>query len=146
MARVGSNVIAIRVTAASTTASFHNISDYVREISGLNVEAMLTESHTFGDSWVEQTYVGVAQIGDITISGFHDDSSGAASSNSPHALFGTIAALGSERVVKLNLGTTNEYPKFDVLIKSYSRTPSVGELTGYEVVLSPTGAMTYVTT
>lgn len=146
MARVGSNVIAIRVTTASSTGSFHNISDYVREISGLNVEAMLTESHAFGDAWVEQSYVGVNQIADITLSGFHDDSSGAATSNSPHALFGAIAALGTERVVKLNLGTTNEYPKFDVLIQSYSRTPAVGELTAFEVVLRPTGAMTYVTT
>jgi len=135
--------IEIYVTTASSTGAFHNISPFVRGFSpGINIEAILQESHTFGDSWVEQSKVGIYRMADITISGFYDD----VAASGPHAIFGALAALGAERVIKLDLGTTNEYPKVDVIIKEYHRMPSLGELTGYEVVLAPTGAVTYGTT
>ena len=142
MALQNGTVVEIYVTTASSTGAFHNIAGYVRSISGLNIEAMLQETHGFGDAWVEQSYVGMRRVDDITIGGFYDD----VAASGPHAIFGALATLGAERVIKLDLGTTNEYPKVDVIVKNYRRMPSIGEMTGYEVVLAPTGAVTYGTT
>ena len=142
MAKVGSNVVNIKVTTASSTGAYHDIRDYVRTISGLNVQALTQESEAFGDSWKEHLYTGMNGVDDITLGGYYDD----VAASGPHAIFGAIAVLGAERVIKLNLGTTNEYPKVDVIVAQYNRTPTVGELTGFELVLRPTGALTYATT
>ena len=139
MALQNGTVIEIYVTTASSTGAFHNIAPFVRSISGLNIEAMLQETHGFGESWVEQSYVGMRRVDDITIGGYYDD----VAASGPHAIFGALAALGAERVIKFDFGTTNEYPKVDVVVKNYRRTGTVGEFTGYEVVLAPTGAVTY---
>ena len=143
MARYGSNVVGIKVTTSSSTGSYQDISQSVRELTGFpNPEAMLQPGETFGDTWNEQLYVGMNRQSDFTIRAYYDD----AGSTSPHAIFGAIATLGAERAIKVNMGTTNEYPKTRFLVKSYSRLPRVGELTGVEIVCAPTGALTYATT
>ena len=142
MAILGSNVFGVKVTSTSTTASYNDISNYVTAFSGWITEAILQESEAFGDSWQEQLYTGVNRMSDITLDTFYDD----AANTSPVALFGTLAQLGGERSVKLNIGTTNAYPKFDVLIKSVERLPKRAELTGFRVVLAPTGAAVLATT
>lgn len=142
MARVGSDVLQIQVTTTSATASFRDITQQVTEMDGFMIEAILEESHTFGDSWTEQSFVGVRRIGDITIRGFYDDDT----STGTFGIFGNATDAGAERVMKLDTGTTNVYPKFDFIVKSYTRQPSIGELTKFELVLAPTGALTVVTT
>ena len=142
MAKLGSNVVQIKVTSTSTTGSYNDISDYVREFSGLNTEAILQPSHAFADSWEEVLYTGINKVADITLKGYYDD----VAATGPHALFGTLSMLGGERSMKLNFGTTNTYPKFDFLIKGYNRMPKVGELTGFEIICAVTGAVTLVTT
>lgn len=142
MARLGSDVLAIRVTTTSATASFRDITQQVTEIDGLTIEAILEESQTFGDAWTEQSFVGVRRIGDITIRGFYDDDT----STGTFGIFGNATDPGAERVLKLNIGTTNSYPKLDFIVKSYARMPSIGELTKFELVIAPTGALTVVTT
>ena len=142
MARVGSDVVGIKATTVSSTAAFRDISQQVTDISGFMIEAILQETHTFGDTWTENSFVGVRRVGDITISGFYDDDT----STGVGGIFANATDVGAERVFKLNTGTTNAYPKFDGIVKSFTRTPSVGALTGFELVLSPTGALTVVTT
>ena len=142
MARVGSDVLAVKVTTASATGSYQDISQSVTEIDGFMVEAILEESHTFGDAWTEQSFVGVRRVGDITIRGFYDD----AASSGNATIFGNASDPGAERVLKLNVGTADKYPKCDVIVKSYTRQPAVGELTKFELVLAPTGAFTLATT
>lgn len=142
MARVGSDVLQIQVTTVSSTAAFRDITQQVTEIDGFMIEAILEETHTFGDSWTEQSFVGVRRIGDITIRGFYDDDT----STGTFGIFGNATDAGAERVMKLDTGTTNVYPKFDFIVKSYTRQPSIGELTKFELVLAPTGALTVVTT
>lgn len=142
MARLGSDVLAIRVTTTSATASFRDITQQVTEIDGLTIEAILEESHTLGDAFTEQSFVGVRRIADITIRGFYDDDT----STGTFGIFGNATDAGAERVLKLNIGTTNSYPKLDFIVKSYSRMPSIGELTKFELVIAPTGALTVVTT
>lgn len=142
MAKVGQADFRLLVTTASATSAFHDISDYVTEFSGLNIEAILQQSDAFGDSWQESLYTGIRKTGDITVKGFYDD----VAASGPHAIFGALTALGNERVFKMKFGTTNEYPKVDVIIKSYARMPRRAELTGYELVVVPTGAVTNGTT
>lgn len=136
------NAFVIQVTSSSSTGAFHNISDYITDFSGLNIEAILEESHAVGDSWREVLYTGFRQANEITMGGFYDD----AAASGPHALFGQATDLGAERVMKLNFGTTNAYPKFDYIIRSYNRTPTRGQLTRFEAVLAISGAITVVTT
>lgn len=142
MARVGSDVLQVQVTTISSTASFRDITQQITEIDGYMLEAILEEVHTFGDSWTEQGFVGVRRIGDMTIRGFYDDDT----STGTNGIFGNATAVGDERVMKLDVGTTNAYPKFDFIVKSYTRQPSIGELTKFELVIAPTGAPTVVTT
>lgn len=142
MARVGPDVVKVQVTTVSSTGAFRDITQQVQEISGLMVEAMLQDARAFSDSWGEQAFVGVRTIGDITLSGIYDDDT----STGVGGIFANATDVGAERVLKLNLGTTNLYPKLDFLVKSFARTPDRGTLTGWSAVLVPTGALTVVTT
>ena len=142
MAYTGADVVGIKVTTVSATTAYHDISQYIQDFSGLKTEAFLHESHAFGDAWKEQKFSGFSMADDITLSGFYEDTA----ATGPHAIFGTLSMLGAERNIKLNWGTTNAYNKVDVIIRSYSRIPTRGELTKFEVVLAPTGAVTLVTT
>ena len=142
MARLGSDVLQVQVTTISSTAAFRDISQQITEIDGLMIEAILEEVHTFGDSWTEQGFVGVRRIGDMTIRGFYDDDT----STGTNGIFGNATDAGAERVMKFDVGTTNAYPKFDFIVKSYTRQPAIGELTKFELVIAPTGALTVVTT
>ena len=141
MAKLGADVFAIKITSSSSTGSYNDISQYVTDFSGLNIEAVLQESHTFGDAWKEQLYTGFKMGADITMKGFYDD----VAATGPNALLG-FTNLGGERVIKLNVGTTNAYPKMDVLIKSYDTLPKRGSLTEFQSVLTITGAITIATT
>ena len=142
MARVGSDVMAVLITSASATSAFHDISPFVTEINGFMIEAMLEEITSFSDAWPRQGYTGIRSVGEITLSGPYDD----VAASGPHALLGGLAQLGTERVLKLKFGTTNEYPKVDVLIKSYARDPERKALSKFTAVLAPTGAVTIGTT
>ena len=141
MAKVGPDVFKFTITSSSSTGTFNDISNYITEFSGLNIEAVLQESHAFGDSWKEQLYTGFRMAADITVKGFYDD----VAATGPNALLGQ-ANIGGERVIKLNVGTTNSYPKMDVLVKSYDTLPKRGQLTEFSCVLAVTGAITFVTT
>lgn len=142
MAKTGWDVLKFQVTSVSATTTFHDISQYITDWSGLEILAELQESHALGDAWAEQAYANFRRMSPITFGGFYDD----VAASGPHALFGNATDLGAERVAKLNFGTTNAYPKFDFLIRRYTRKPNRGQLTGYEVEILPTGAITVVTT
>ena len=142
MARYGQPNFSFLISTVSTTAAYQDLSDHVLEFSGLDIEALLQQSDGFGDSWREQLYTGMRQVADLTINCFYEDTA----ATGPHAVFGGLTALGAERQVKLKFGTTNEYPKFKVVIKNYARLPKRGELTGSQLVLAVTGAVTNGTT
>ena len=124
----------VRITSASATGAFHDISQYITGINGFNVEALTQETHAMGDSFPEHTWVGVKKIDDITLDGFHDD----AAATGPNALLG-YANLGLERVLKIYVSTAESY-KFDVIVAKYNLMPKRNELTPFQSVLRPTGA------
>lgn len=101
-------------------------------INGAEIEAILQQSDSFGDDWVEQLFVGVKRMEPITLEGFYDDEAGG-----PNALFGG-AAIGSTEEVVITWGSTKT-TTFDAIVTRYARTPSRGELTRYSVTLTPTG-------
>jgi hypothetical protein len=131
MAKTDFSLTGFKVTTVSATTAYHDLSQYITE-----------ESHAMGDAWVEHLYTGMRRVTPITIGGFYDD----VGASGPHAIFGQATDIGAERNVKLNLGTTNAYPKFDVIVKRYTRKPVRGVLTKFEVELLPTGAVTVVAT
>lgn len=127
-------------TGADTIISFDapdtslkDISAYVTDISGISIEAVLEETHTFGDSWVESMAAGLRKVGDITISGFYND----AGVDGPDFLFVTPGNTVT-KTLKVLFGAA-KYFQAETIIKSYTRTPIKGGLTKYSVVLTVTG-------
>lgn len=132
MAQYGSDDVAIVFdNSAGTTV---NITQSILSVSGIDVEAILEETHTFGDSWVEQTAVGLNRMGDITVQGNYDDDA----DTGFNFMFKNI---GETRTFAITYGGT-KITTVETLIKNYRRMPSRGALTKAEAVLSPTGAPT----
>ena len=143
MARVDATVVSITCTTVSTTGSYRDITQQCLEMTpGIMHEAILQETHTFGDAWTEQGFTGLRRLGEITFRGFYDDDT----STGVAGIFGNTTDVGAERVFKIKTGTTNLYPKFDCIVRSFTRNPKVGELTPFELVVAPTGALTFATT
>lgn len=139
MAYYGSDDVTIVMD--STAGTTVDVTQSIQEINGLDVEAMLEESHTFGDSWVEQLFTGVRKMGDITVKGNYDD----AASTSFDVIFNdpgnTKTANTTTRTFQIKYGGTKT-TTVEVWIKNYRRLPSRGALTKAEAVLVPSGAVT----
>lgn len=151
MPRRGPDVFQIKVTTASATGSFRDISQQVEDFSGFDVEAILELVHSFGDTYEESANVGVNRIATVTLGGPLDDDT----TTGINQIFGNSSDLGAERVLRLNFNSavagaaataspTNV--KMDVLPQSYRRRAARGALTRYELVLQPTGTFSVVTT
>jgi hypothetical protein len=131
VAKYGSSSLVIEFDNSGGTLV--DITQHVTGINGINIEAILEEGTTYGDSWVEQLFTGVKQVPDITIDGFYDDTA----STGPNALFNDV---GATRTLKLTFGGSNT-ATVETVIKSYARNPVRKELTKYQAVLAPTGAV-----
>lgn len=142
MARTDFTVTKFQVTTVSATAAYHDLGPYITEFNGLEILAETEETHGMGAGWVAHGPTGLKRVSPITISGFYDD----VAASGPHAIFGQTTDIGAERNIKINFGTTDAYPKVDVIVKRYSRRPVRGELTKFEVELLPTGTYSVVTT
>ena len=137
MGKFGSASVKISLTSASNTTTLHDISQYVDEFNGVEIEALLQNSHAFGDAWEESLHVGVSKINPLTLSGFYDD----AAATGPHALFGQTSQLGKKRTVEVDFGASDIVAS-TVVISKYARSAKRGELTRYQVELQPSGAPT----
>lgn len=133
MAKYGSDDIVLEFDSTEG-GSLSAITQYITGINGINIEALLEEGTTFGDSWVEQLFTGIKQMGDITLDGQYDDTA----STGPNVVF---IGIGQTRTFKITYGSTKT-TSVETIIKSYNRTPVRKELTKFQVVLSPTGAPT----
>ncbi len=109
---------------------------YIREISGVKVSAILTDSHSFGDTWHESLAVGVSKVDDITLKGFYDDTA----STGPNVIFNAVGNT-TTRTLKVTWGSTKT-TTVETIIISYERLGKLDDLTAFEVVLRPTGAVT----
>lgn len=137
MAKYGSNSLVVEFDNSGGT--LQNMTQYVTSINGIDIEAVLEESHTFGDQWFESLATGLRKVNDVVIGGFYDDTA----STGPDVIFGAVADLPSvaSRTLKLTWGSTKT-TSVETLILKYTRKPVKNELTKFEVTLRPTGAVT----
>jgi hypothetical protein len=138
MAKRGSNEIIVEYDNSGGTLT--DITAHVLEISSLDVEIVLEDSHSFGKSWAEALAVGLRKLADVTVMGFYDD----AVSPAPDAIFQAAIPTGpssATKTLKITFGGTKTLTVETVLAK-YRRMPKRGEITKYEVVLRPTGTVT----
>lgn len=140
MAKYGSNSIVIEYDNAG--GSLVDISQHVLEMNGIEIEALLEESHSFGDAWFEALSTGLRKLADITLSGFFDD----VATTGPDVLFGGAFPTGpasTTRTFKITWGGTKT-TSVETYLSKYKRVGKRGEVTKYEVTLRPTGAVTEV--
>mgnify|MGYP001601651897 CR=1 FL=1 len=142
MANLGPLGVNFQVTTASSTASFRDITAQVLSWTGLGFEANLEDGQAFGISWQTMLFSQFSKIQEITLNTLYDDDT----STGVRGFFMNATDVGTEKVMKLDFGTTNAYPKFDFLVKSARVLPARSELIKTEIVLQPTGAPSVVTT
>lgn len=127
------------VSIDDSTGSPTVITQHVQEINGIDIEAVLEESHTFGDQWIEQLFAGMRKVGDITLKGLYNDAAGG-----PNAILNNPGGVGDTnptRTLLVTYGSTKT-SSVEVVIKSFKRLPARGAITKYECTLSPSGALT----
>lgn len=138
MANYGPDDVAVQFDRADGTLT--TMSNYVRELNGVKKSAILTESHAFGDSWVEFLSVGIRKLEPITLRGFYDDTA----TTGPDVVFnnpGNIGDTNATRTLTITWGSTKT-TTVECLIVSYERIATLDNLTMFEVVLQPTGQVT----
>jgi hypothetical protein len=113
---------------------------YVQTINGVDVESLMEQSDSFGDSWLEFLPVGVRKVsGDIVLEGLYDDTA----TTGPDAVFNAPAptVATSSRTLTLTFGGSKTFA-VETYIKKYSRMLVRGKLHRYSVTLQPTAAVT----
>ena len=133
MAKFGSDNLVISIDDSGSVA--RDLSDHITEFGGIDIEALIEESHAFGDTFVEQLFSGVKRLADISVRGFYDD----VATTGPDAVF--RGGEGDQRTVSITWGGSN-ITAGEAIIKNYRRLAVRGESQKYEAILSPTGIWT----
>ena len=113
---------------------------YVQTINGVDVESLMEQSDSFGDSWQEFLPVGVRKVsGDIVLEGLYDDTA----TTGPDAIFNAPAATvaTTQRTLTITFGGSKTFA-VETYIKKYSRMLVRGKLHRYSVTLQPTSTVT----
>lgn len=141
MAKYGANSVVIEFD--NSVNALVNMSQHITEMNDINIEATLVDSHTYGDSWVEKLFAQLRNVGDITLKGFYDD----AAATGPDVIFNDVGNTASSgagtRTLKVTWGGTKT-STVETWIKSYKRIAQRGNLTMFEVTLSPSGSVVEV--
>jgi len=138
VAKYGSPSVTINFDKSDGTTVV-DVSQYITEINDVDVEALMEETHTFGDSWTESTPVGLRKMADIKLTGFYDDTA----TTGPDALFNAVASSPSSttRTLQIVYGGTKS-TSVETHIQKYSRKLDRGKLHKFTVTLQPTGTLT----
>ena len=108
--------------------------EHVDTFDGLNIDAIIEDSHTFGDTWTEQLYSGLRRGQPFTIEGFYDDAA-----NGPDAKF---AGLEGTTIAIVMTWGSSKTSTFNALLQTWARTTVREGTTRYTATLVPTGAIT----
>lgn len=111
-----------------------NISAFVTEFSGLNLEEVLEELTAASDSEDRYAPVGLQKKEPITISGPYDDVADG-------LVDVTKTSKGSIRTLTLSFDGAATTATVEVYIKSVNTRPTRGGFTMIDVVVQPTGAL-----
>ncbi len=132
MATYGQSDFAISVDNSGGTPVA--MTAYVMTVNAINVETLTEESDAFGDSWIENVATGVKRWPAFTIGGIYDDTA----TTGPDAIFNSP---GDTRTVTITWGGSKT-TSAECIIRRYTRTPTRGQKTKYEVEFLPTGTVT----
>lgn len=127
-------------TVASSATGMLPMQQYIRKINGITLEAVVVDSHAFGDSFKESLYAGIKGMKDISFGGYYDD----VAASGPHLLYGQTTDVGAERYHEIDFGSS-DVVNFRAIILEYTRHPVVEDLTEFEVVMRPTGPIATAT-
>jgi hypothetical protein len=130
MANYGSKDLLIELQDAG--AVYRDITQYVRSLNDVEIEALIEQSHSFGDAWAEFLYTGFAKANAITLQGIYDDAA-----NTPYALF----VRGASRNLRITWGGGHQ-TVFPSLMQKWARGPQLEKAHTYKLTLQPTGAPT----
>jgi hypothetical protein len=115
------------------------MTNYLLTIGGAKIENILQPSHAFGDSWAEMLSTGFAQVPEIPVTGFFDDTA----STGPHNVFQVKAAdrspQAATRTVAMGFGNSTSFGG-EAVMKSYEVLGKNGNLTEFAAVIQPVGA------
>jgi len=135
MGKYASNDLVIQFD--NSGGALQDMTQYVLELNGIDIEGLMAESHSFGDAWFEALWTGIRKMAEIVLKGFYDDTA----TTGPDAIFNAVGNLNVTRTFKVTWGSTKT-TSVETYIKNYRRLPTRGEISKYEVVLVPTGAPT----
>lgn len=137
MAKYGSNSLAISFDDNGGIPVV--MTQYITEINEVDIEALLEESHSFGDAWFEHLATGIRKMNPVTLSGFYDD----AATTGPDAIFNAVASNPAQatRTLLITWGGAKT-TSVECLIQKYSRGARRNQLTRFTVILQPTGSVT----
>jgi hypothetical protein len=110
-----------------------DISQYVQSFNGIEIENIIEETHTFGDSFEENTPIGIGRVTNITLEGLYDDVAGG-----PHELFGAALPTNPNsptRTFKVVWGNGKSTTLETILVK-YNRTADRSALTRFTAELA----------
>lgn len=116
-----------------------NLTQFVQTLNDVDIESIIEETHSFGDSWEESLPIGVGRIGDIEIGGIYDDTA----SVGPDALFrGRVpeTPASSTRTLKITWNASHA-TVFETFLISYRRTADRNALTRWMARLRPTSGV-----
>lgn len=117
-----------------------DITQYILELSEIEVISGIEEKHSFGDSWEEWLPFGVGKMNPIEIMGLYDD----VVTVGPDALFANRAPetpSSTTRTVTITW-RSGKTTAVETYLISYKRSPDRNALTKYTTRLQPTGAVT----
>lgn len=134
MAKYSSKDVVIEFDNSSGV--LQNMTQYILSINGVSIEALLEQSHSFGDSWEEHFSTGIKRIGEVVLGGMYDDTA----TTGPDAIFNAPGNT-TDRTFKITWGGTRT-TTFETVIRRYERQPQRGQMSMFEVALQPTGAAT----
>lgn len=126
----------LKIEFDNSAGSLVDMSAYVLEINGVDVQAIVEELTAFGKTFEEWLYVGVKKLEEIELTGVYDDTA----STGPNVVFNS---LGDTRTLKVTWGSTKT-TTVEAIIRSYQRLAKSKETTKYKAVLRPTGAVVEV--
>lgn len=119
--------------------TLRTITNYVREIGGVKIEATQASTEAFGDVWAEHTPTGNKKVPPISIKGYFDDTA----TSGPHAVFKDPddSPTDSTRSLSVNFGGATATG--ETRLVSYEVIGKNGNLTEYEAMVQVTGALTW---
>jgi hypothetical protein len=115
------------------------MTQHTLECNGVEIEAILEETHSFGDSWFESLAVGLRRMAPVVLMGLYDDTA----TTGPDVVYNSFPAGPSSatRTFTCLYGAAKS-TSCETLLQKYKRMLSRGVLHKYETTLQPTGVVT----